>query len=165
MLLTLKMQKEVPEPSPSTLLSSRVCGAGFSHSSSPLYHPAALWIPEDLVLNLEKNFLRRVDRKLAQSLRESPRLNEYHIVVYTTMYDNKQVKISCSVLKSVGGRRRQFGQARSAARELVAGALGKLAPHVAELAGFGMTILTAPGLDFATGSYRPPQPQSAADLV
>ena len=43
--------------------------------------------------------------------------------------------------------------------------LGKLAPHVAQLAGFGMTILTAPGLDFAQGSYRPPQPQSAAELV
>lgn len=27
--------------------------------------------------------------------------------------------------------------------------LGKLAPHVAELAGFGHTILTTPGLDFA----------------
>jgi hypothetical protein len=27
--------------------------------------------------------------------------------------------------------------------------LGKLAPHVAQLAGFGMTILTTPALDFA----------------
>jgi uncharacterized damage-inducible protein DinB len=43
--------------------------------------------------------------------------------------------------------------------------LGKLAPHIAQLAGFGMTILTTPGLDFAQGSYRPPQPQSAAELV
>ena len=43
--------------------------------------------------------------------------------------------------------------------------LGKLAPHVAQLAGFGITVLTAPGLDFATGSYRPPQPKSAAELV
>ena len=30
--------------------------------------------------------------------------------------------------------------------------LGKLAPHVAELAGFGHTILTTPELDFATSS-------------
>ncbi|MFZ0731022.1 MAG: DinB family protein [Candidatus Sulfotelmatobacter sp.] len=36
--------------------------------------------------------------------------------------------------------------------------LGKLAPHVAELPGFGMTILTTPELDFATGPprVRPP---------
>lgn len=32
--------------------------------------------------------------------------------------------------------------------------LGKLAPHVAELAGFGLTILTTPELDFA-GAPRP----------
>ena len=43
--------------------------------------------------------------------------------------------------------------------------LGKLAPHVAQLAGFGMTILTAPGLDFATGSYKPAPLESAAQLV
>jgi uncharacterized damage-inducible protein DinB len=36
--------------------------------------------------------------------------------------------------------------------------LGKLAPHVAELAGFGTTILTTPGLDFGAnaGRQRPP---------
>src|SRR5579872_6155245 len=28
--------------------------------------------------------------------------------------------------------------------------LKKLAPHVAQLAGFGLTVLTTPGLDFAT---------------
>jgi hypothetical protein len=32
--------------------------------------------------------------------------------------------------------------------------LGKLAPHVAELAGFGATILTTPSLDFGTGPAR-----------
>ena len=30
--------------------------------------------------------------------------------------------------------------------------LNKLAPHVAELAGFGLTILTTPELDFSKGS-------------
>lgn len=36
--------------------------------------------------------------------------------------------------------------------------LGKLAPHVAELPGFGVTILTTPELDFASGPprVRPP---------
>jgi hypothetical protein len=32
--------------------------------------------------------------------------------------------------------------------------LGKLAPHVAELAGFGYTILTTPELDFGSGPPR-----------
>ena len=33
--------------------------------------------------------------------------------------------------------------------------LGKLAPHVAELPGFGHTVLTTPELDFGAGSPRP----------
>jgi DNA topoisomerase VI subunit B len=33
--------------------------------------------------------------------------------------------------------------------------LGKLAPHVAQLAGFGLTVLTTPELDFSKGSYKP----------
>lgn len=32
--------------------------------------------------------------------------------------------------------------------------LGKLAPHVAELAGFGLTVLTTPEFDFSTGGER-----------
>jgi uncharacterized damage-inducible protein DinB len=45
-------------------------------------------------------------------------------------------------------------------------ALGKLAPHVAELPGFGVTILTTPGLDFATGGTRERIPfESAEGLV
>jgi hypothetical protein len=31
--------------------------------------------------------------------------------------------------------------------------LGKLAPHIAQLAGFGVAVLTEPGLDFATRTY------------
>lgn len=43
--------------------------------------------------------------------------------------------------------------------------LGKLAPHVAQLTGFGLTVLTAPELDFSTGSYKPLPFESAAQLV
>jgi uncharacterized damage-inducible protein DinB len=43
--------------------------------------------------------------------------------------------------------------------------LGKLAPHVAELAGFGLTILTTPELDFAKGSRKRLPFESAAQLV
>jgi len=43
--------------------------------------------------------------------------------------------------------------------------LGKLAPHVAQLASFGLTILTTPALDFSTGSFKPLPMESAAQLV
>jgi len=43
--------------------------------------------------------------------------------------------------------------------------LGRLAPHVAELAGFGLTVLTSPGLDFAAGSFKPLALESAEQLV
>ncbi len=44
--------------------------------------------------------------------------------------------------------------------------LGKLAPHVAELPGFGVTILTTPDLDFGKGGPRQrPAFESAEGLV
>lgn len=43
--------------------------------------------------------------------------------------------------------------------------LGKLAPHVAQLSGFGLTVLTTPEFDFATGSFKPLAFESAAQLV
>ena len=43
--------------------------------------------------------------------------------------------------------------------------LGRLAPHVAELGGFGVAVLTTPALDFAAGSYVPLKFESAAQLV
>ncbi len=44
--------------------------------------------------------------------------------------------------------------------------LGKLAPHVAELAGFGLTILTTPELDFGSGPPRERLPfESGPQLV
>ena len=43
--------------------------------------------------------------------------------------------------------------------------LGKLAPHVAQLAGFGLTILTTPELDFSKGSIKPLPFESSAQLV
>lgn len=44
-------------------------------------------------------------------------------------------------------------------------ALGRLAPHVAQLGGFGVTILTEPGLDFSQGTYKPLPFESAEQLV
>ncbi|HEY4904567.1 MAG TPA: DinB family protein [Candidatus Sulfotelmatobacter sp.] len=43
--------------------------------------------------------------------------------------------------------------------------MGKLAPHVAQLAGFGLTILTTPELDFAKGSVKPLPFESTAQLL
>jgi uncharacterized damage-inducible protein DinB len=43
--------------------------------------------------------------------------------------------------------------------------MGKLAPHVAQLAGFGLTILTTPELDFSKGSIKPIPFESSAQLV
>ena len=43
--------------------------------------------------------------------------------------------------------------------------LDKLAPHVAQLAGFGLTILTTPELDFSKSSIKPLPFESAAQLV
>ncbi len=43
--------------------------------------------------------------------------------------------------------------------------LNKLAPHVAQLAGFGLTILTTPELDFATTKFPPVPFETAAQLV
>jgi len=43
--------------------------------------------------------------------------------------------------------------------------LGRLAPHVAELTGFGLTVLTTPAMDFAGGDYKPLPFESSAQLV
>lgn len=43
--------------------------------------------------------------------------------------------------------------------------LGKLAPHIAQLAGFGLTILTTPELDFSKGSIKPLPCESSAQLA
>ena len=43
--------------------------------------------------------------------------------------------------------------------------LGKLAPHVAELAGFGLTILTTPELDFGTSTRARLPFESSQQLV
>jgi uncharacterized damage-inducible protein DinB len=43
--------------------------------------------------------------------------------------------------------------------------LGRLAPHVAELAGFGLTILTEPSLDFSQRTYQPLPLESSAQLI
>ena len=43
--------------------------------------------------------------------------------------------------------------------------LGRLAPHVAQLAGFGVAVLTTPALDFSQRTYTPLQFESAEQLV
>jgi uncharacterized damage-inducible protein DinB len=43
--------------------------------------------------------------------------------------------------------------------------LGKLAPHVAQLAGFGLIILTTPELDFSKGSVKSLPFESSAQLL
>ena len=43
--------------------------------------------------------------------------------------------------------------------------LGMLAPHVAQLADLGITILTEPGLDFSQRNFTPLPFESAAQLV
>ena len=43
--------------------------------------------------------------------------------------------------------------------------MGKLAPHVAQLAGFGLIILTTPELDFAESSIKPLPFESSDQLV
>src|ERR1700723_633075 len=43
--------------------------------------------------------------------------------------------------------------------------LGKLAPHIAQLTGFGLMVLTTPELDFATTKFAPVPFESAAQLV
>jgi uncharacterized damage-inducible protein DinB len=43
--------------------------------------------------------------------------------------------------------------------------LNKLAPHIAQLAGFGLSILTTPELDFAAGKYKPLPFESPSQLV
>jgi hypothetical protein len=43
--------------------------------------------------------------------------------------------------------------------------LGKLAPHVAQLMGFGLMILTTPALDFSTANFKPLPFESPAQLV
>lgn len=42
--------------------------------------------------------------------------------------------------------------------------LARLAPHVAELAGFGLSVLTQPGVDFSQGTYKPTPFESPAQL-
>jgi len=43
--------------------------------------------------------------------------------------------------------------------------LNKLAPHIAQLSGFGLTILTTPELDFSKSSFKPLPFESASQLV
>ena len=72
---------------------------------------------------------------------------------------DEEVKKTRTVLERVPENKKDFApHAKSMP-------LGRLAPHVAELAGFGLTILTTPELDFAKSSIRPLPFESAEQLV
>ncbi len=43
--------------------------------------------------------------------------------------------------------------------------LGRLAPLVAQLPSFGLSVLTTPEFDFAQGTYKPVTMESAAQLI
>src|SRR2546423_15278061 len=43
--------------------------------------------------------------------------------------------------------------------------LARLAPHVAELAGFGLSVLTQSSLDFSQGTHKPAPVEAAAQLL
>jgi uncharacterized damage-inducible protein DinB len=43
--------------------------------------------------------------------------------------------------------------------------LGALAPHIAQLTGFGLNVLTTPAFDFAQGNFTPLKFETAAQLV
>ena len=43
--------------------------------------------------------------------------------------------------------------------------LGRLASHVAEMAGFGVSVMTTPALDFSKQEYKPLQFESAAQVL
>lgn len=43
--------------------------------------------------------------------------------------------------------------------------LGRLAAHVAEMPGFGLTVLTTPELDFSKSKYEPTPFESSAQLI
>ena len=43
--------------------------------------------------------------------------------------------------------------------------LNQLAPHIPQLTGFGLTVLTQPGLDFSKGSHKPLPFESPEQLV
>ena len=71
-----------------------------------------------------------------------------------------EMKITRTMLERVPYDKKEF------APHVKSMTLEKLAPHVAELPGFGLTILTTPELDFGSGgSNRPRPPFEAAGLL
>lgn len=72
---------------------------------------------------------------------------------------DEEIKKTRATLERVPGDKKDFApHAKSMP-------LGKLAPHVAQLAGFGLTILTTPELDFSKSSIKPLPFESPAQLV
>jgi hypothetical protein len=72
---------------------------------------------------------------------------------------DQEVKKTCTTLERVPADKADFAPHPKSMP------LGRLAPHVAQLGGFGLSILTTPELDFSKGSYKPLPFESAAQLV
>jgi uncharacterized damage-inducible protein DinB len=72
---------------------------------------------------------------------------------------DEEVKKTRTTLERVPGDKADFAPHAKSMK------LGKLAPHVAQLPDFGVTVLTTPELDFSKGSFKPLPFQSPAQLV
>src|SRR5277367_2330567 len=72
---------------------------------------------------------------------------------------DEEIKKTRTMLERVPEDKGDFAPHPKSAR------LNKLAPHVAQLTGFGLVILTTPELDFGTTKFPPVPFESAAQLV
>jgi len=72
---------------------------------------------------------------------------------------DEEVKKTRAMLERVPGDKGEFAPHPKSMT------LARLAPHVAELAGFGLSVLTLPALDFSQGSYTPTPFESPAQLL
>lgn len=72
---------------------------------------------------------------------------------------DEEIKKTRTALERVPADKKEFAAHSKSAP------LGKLAAHVAQLAEFGVTVLTKPGLDFGTGSFVPLQFESGDQLA
>src|SRR3954462_12410374 len=72
---------------------------------------------------------------------------------------DEEVKKTRAMLERVPGDKGEFAPHPKSMT------LARLAPHVAELAGFGVSVLTLPSLDFSQQAYKPTPFESPAQLV
>lgn len=72
---------------------------------------------------------------------------------------DEEIKKTRTMLERVPADKKDFAPHPKSAT------LGKLAPHVAQLPSFGLTILTTPELDFSKGSVKPLPFESSTQLL